>query len=78
MSKLDSSLVQDLSNALISQWKKEAMRSSIKTLKKKIIDGDKAAKAKLVGKVKGHQIVLFGKGSSLPLAHLLSSTSSYN
>ena len=61
------SFVQDLSNALISQWKKEAMRSSIKTLKKKIIDGDKAAKAKLVGKVKSHHYrrmcMLFGKGS---------------
>ena len=43
--------VQDLSNALISQWKKESMRSSVKTLKKKLIDGDKAAKAKLVVQV---------------------------
>ena len=40
--------VQDLSNALISQWKKEAMRSSLKQLKKVVIDFDKTAKAKLV------------------------------
>jgi hypothetical protein len=43
--------MQDLSTAVISQWRKEAMRSTLKTFKKTIIDADKAAKAKLVQKV---------------------------
>ena len=39
--------LQELSSSSISQWKKEAMRSSLKTLKKFVIDGDKLFKAKL-------------------------------
>ena len=46
-------MMQDLSVAVISQWRKEAMRSTLKTFKKTIIDADKAAKAKLVQKVGG-------------------------
>ena len=46
-------VMQDLSVAMISQWRKEAMRSTLKTFKKTIIDADKAAKAKLVQKVSG-------------------------
>ena len=45
------SVVQELSNATISQWKKEAMRSSLNQLKKTLIDADKSAKAKLVQQV---------------------------
>ena len=43
--------IQELSTAVISQWRKEAMRSTLKTFKKTIIDADKATKAKLVQKV---------------------------
>ena len=47
-----TSHMQELSTAVISQWRKEAMRSTLKTFKKTIIDADKAAKAKLVQKVR--------------------------
>ena len=43
---------------MISQWKKEAMRSSVNALKKNAVDSDKAAKAMLV------QLVSDCQGSS--------------
>ncbi len=45
-------LMQELSNAMISQWKKEAMRASLEKLKKLMIEADKNAKAKLVQQVR--------------------------
>ena len=48
---LSHSLSQELSSAMISQWRKEAMRTTLKTFKKSVIDADRAAKAKLVQKV---------------------------
>jgi len=44
-------LVQELSGAMISQWRKDAMRTTLKSLKKKVDDTDKANKAKLVDQV---------------------------
>ena len=44
-------LPQELSAAIISQWRKETMRSSLSVLKKSVIDADRAAKAKLMQKV---------------------------
>lgn len=42
---------QELSVAMISQWRKENMRSTLNSLKKTIIDADRAATTKLVEKV---------------------------
>ena len=44
-------VIQELSNAVISQWRKDEMRIKLKTLKKTVDDNDKANKAKLVEKV---------------------------
>ena len=43
--------VQELSTAVISQWRKEAMRDALNTLKKNSIKGDRTAKEKLIQKV---------------------------
>ena len=47
----DDDILQELSNAVISQWRKDEMRTKLKTLKKTVDDNDKANKAKLVEKV---------------------------
>ena len=46
-----NNILQELSNAVISQWRKDEMRTKLKSLKKKVDDNDKANKAKLVEKV---------------------------
>ena len=48
--------------AVISQWRKETMRATLKTFKKTIIDADKASKAKLVQKVRIRTYVSDGMG----------------
>lgn len=50
-SKAVVQLQDELSNAVISQWRKDEMRTKLKSLKKKVDDNDKANKAKLVEKV---------------------------
>lgn len=44
---------QELSAAVISQWKKESLRSKLKALKDALHESDKAVKAQLIQKVRG-------------------------
>lgn len=49
-SRLINKQGDELSSALISQWKKDELRDKLKTLKKSVDDTDKAAKALLIQK----------------------------
>ena len=46
-----NTILQELSSAVVSQWRKDEMRIRLKSLKKTVDDSDKANKAKLVEKV---------------------------
>lgn len=51
--------LQEVSSAVISQWKKESLRSKLKALKDAVHEADKAVKAQLTQSVRDYIFATF-------------------